>query len=141
MTTHTVREEVEVSKGYMSPLENRSCLLAAMCLLERSRGGKQQAKQDHFHCLVIKGTFCHGSVQEDHGSTCLQTPRCGTTRVSSPQGSPQQHGPFLPLAAPAQPAVTRVAPGPDALPLLSCIKLLRAVPLAGATASSTATVQ
>lgn len=45
------------------------------------------------------------------------------------------------IAAPAWLSGTRVAPSPNVLPFLSCIKLLQAIPLAGTTASCTVTLR
>lgn len=60
VTTHTVWGEVEVLKGYMSPLENIAC--SYVFVWKEEEGKKTTSKVGPFFRLAIKGTFWHGSA-------------------------------------------------------------------------------
>lgn len=102
----------------MSPLKNRSCPLAAMCLFGKKRVGKKPKESGTVFTTLPTRALCgmgaHGKVTAAH----LQTPRCGATRLSSRQGPPWWHGPFLPTHWHCQIGGHMHGHQPHALPLL-----------------------
>lgn len=62
VTTRTVQGEVEVLRGYMSPLKNRSCPLAALCLFGKKTNKQSRTSFSTLSSRTLSGMGAHMKI-------------------------------------------------------------------------------